>query len=100
MNYHKNLGDWKNKDISIIYNEDNSLIAVQGPKSQALLDDILGTSLTDMDFMTSKEMKYKGDTIRISRCGYTGEDGFEVSVPVKHIAEFADTLTNYKDKSG
>jgi aminomethyltransferase len=33
MNYHKNLGSWKNKDVSIIYNEDNSLIAVQGPKS-------------------------------------------------------------------
>lgn len=28
LNYYKNLGDWKNKDIAIIYNEDNSLIAV------------------------------------------------------------------------
>lgn len=28
-----NSGDWKNKDISIQYNEDNSLIAVQGPKA-------------------------------------------------------------------
>lgn len=53
-----------------------------------------------MDFMTSKEMKYKGDTIRVSRCGYTGEDGFEVSVPENNIAEFADTITNYKDKTG
>lgn len=38
MRYHKSLGDWKNKDVSIIYNEDNSLVAVQGPKAQKALD--------------------------------------------------------------
>ncbi len=38
MRHHKSLGDWKNKDVSIIYNEDNSLIAVQGPKAQRALD--------------------------------------------------------------
>ena len=42
-----------------------------------------------MDFMTSKEMKYKGETIRVSRCGYTGEDGFEISVPEKLAIPFA-----------
>lgn len=38
MNAHKNGSEWKGKDISILYNEDNSLIAVQGPKAQQLLD--------------------------------------------------------------
>lgn len=53
-----------------------------------------------MDFMTSKEMKYKGETIRVSRCGYTGEDGFEVSVPEKLIMTFVNALEAGKDSKG
>lgn len=33
FNYHRNLHSWKNKDITIVYNEDNSLISVQGPQA-------------------------------------------------------------------
>jgi glycine cleavage system T protein len=100
MNEHKNSSEWRNKDISILYNEDNSLIAVQGPKAQTLVDSVLGTSLSDMDFMTSKVMKYKGETIRVSRCGYTGEDGFEISVPEKLAVPFAQALETGKDSKG
>jgi len=89
MNEHKTSSEWRNKDVNILYNEDNSLIAIQGPKAQRLLDQVVGTNLSDMDFMTSKEWKYKGQTIRISRCGYTGEDGFEVSVPENLALPFA-----------
>ena len=99
MNAHKNGSEWKGKDISILYNEDNSLIAVQGPKAQQLLDQTIGANLSDMDFMTSKELKYKGETIRVSRCGYTGEDGFEVSVPEKLAIPFAEALETGKDSS-
>ena len=100
MNEHKTSSEWRNKDIGIHYNEDNSLIAVQGPKAQALVDSVIGTSLSDMDFMTSKEMKYKGETIRVSRCGYTGEDGFEISVPEKLALPFAQALDTGKDSKG
>lgn len=97
MRYHKSLGDWKNRDVSIIYNEDNSLIAVQGPKAQKALDSILKSNLSDMDFMTSKEMKFDNQTIRVSRCGYTGEDGFEVSVPERSILNFVTALGDLKE---
>lgn len=97
MNEHKASSEWRNKDINILYNENNSLIAVQGPKAQRLLDQVVDTNLSDMDFMTSKEWKYKGQTIRISRCGYTGEDGFEVSVPENLALPFAQALESGKE---
>ena len=53
-----------------------------------------------MDFMTSKELNYKGSVIRVSRCGYTGEDGFEVSVPEKLISKFVANLEAGKDAEG
>ena len=53
-----------------------------------------------MDFMTSKELKYKDSIIRVSRCGYTGEDGFEVSVPEKLTMTFVEGLESGKDSNG
>jgi glycine cleavage system aminomethyltransferase T len=50
-----------------------------------------------MDFMTAKETKYKGEIIRVTRCGYTGEDGFEVSVPEKLVIPFVQDLESGKD---
>ena len=65
-----------------------------------MLDQILGTNLSDMDFMTSRVMTYQREQIRVTRCGYTGEDGFEVSIPEGLILSFADIITNTKDNNG
>lgn len=64
------------------------------------MDKILGVSLTEMDFMTSQEIKFQDSIIRVSRCGYTGEDGFEVSVPEKQIFNFVTALEASKDSNG
>lgn len=48
-----------------------------------------------MQFMSawaSGEQKFAGQSLVVSRCGYTGEDGFEVGVPNKVILEFMDKL--------
>lgn len=42
--------------------------------------------------MTSNLLKYKNNMIRVSRCGYTGEDGFEVSIPHKITKGFVEHL--------
>ena len=59
---------------SDIYGE----VAVQGPKTEAVIEKVLGISCSDMVFYTCKEVEYNGETIIISRTGYTGEDGFEL----------------------
>lgn len=53
-------------------------IAVQGPQSEAVMRDVLGIEGGDLVFYTSKEIIKDGETIVVSRTGYTGEDGFEV----------------------
>ena len=67
-----------------------------------LVQDVLGVSLVDMDFMTSQILKYKkeGTNLRVSRCGYTGEDGFEVSVPNQSVLPFVEHLRSKKDSNG
>ncbi len=51
-----------------------------------------------MDFMTAVYHKILGDTFMISRCGYTGEDGFEINVPIDKSMQFTDLL--FKEKLG
>lgn len=57
---------------------DLSLVALQGPKSVEVLSKLTNQSLTDFSFMTGRRIDIKGIPVYISRCGYTGEDGFEV----------------------
>ena len=51
------------------------IIAVQGQYSQELLENMFSTNLDQTYFMGNKSVT---DTIEICRCGYTGEDGFEI----------------------
>lgn len=44
--------------------------------------------------------KKENAKIRLSRCGYTGEDGFEVSVPNKAVLGFVNHLRSFKDSNG
>ncbi|MGN1236409.1 MAG: glycine cleavage system aminomethyltransferase GcvT, partial [Bacteroidaceae bacterium] len=53
-------------------------IAVQGPKSEATLKEVLDLDAADLTFYTFKKIEICGETIIVSRTGYTGEDGFEI----------------------
>ena len=75
----------------------HSLIAIQGPNAAQLLSRTLRASMNtfDMhDFMYASfdTYKYKSAPIIVTRCGYTGEDGFEVSVPNERIVQFVEEL--------
>ena len=72
--------------------KDNSLLAIQGPKSQEALKFI--QNLNDLVFMQSKIFTYLEHEIILCRSGYTGEDGFEISVPNLIIKEFIKDILN------
>lgn len=53
-------------------------IALQGPNAEATLRDVLGIDAADLAFYTFTTLDRDGDTVIVSRTGYTGEDGFEI----------------------
>lgn len=77
----KHLADFQKKGGEVEFNviTDHSLIAIQGPKAAAALEQLVGKSLNDFAFMEGKFMDVAGVPCHLARSGYTGEDGFEVS---------------------
>mmetsp|Transcript_1030 Transcript_1030/g.1603 ORF Transcript_1030/g.1603 Transcript_1030/m.1603 type:complete len:400 (-) Transcript_1030:36-1235(-) len=71
---------------------DRSLIALQGPKAAEVLQDITKHDFTYQNFMSTKELDIQGETCFVSRCGYTGEDGFEISIPSSAVESITETL--------
>lgn len=53
-------------------------LAIQGPEAEAVCEEVLGMSCKELKFYTVKTLDMDGETVIISRTGYTGEDGFEV----------------------
>ena len=63
-------------------------LAVQGPQSEAVMEEVLGIACKELTFYTFKQF---GNVI-ISRTGYTGEDGFEIYATPEYINECWDKL--------
>lgn len=53
-------------------------IAIQGPEAEQVVEQVLGVRCKELVFYTSKTTEAEGETIIVSRTGYTGEDGFEI----------------------
>ncbi len=67
------------------------LLALQGPQAEAALARI-APEVVAMGFMQTVETQWDGVEIRISRLGYTGEDGFEISVPDRRAEALAEAM--------
>ena len=75
---------------------DRALIALQGPKAESVLAKLCAEAPA-MRFMDAGPRRVDGIDCFVSRSGYTGEDGFEISVPAEQAERLARTLLANSD---
>src|SRR4051812_2933652 len=75
---------------------DRALLALQGPKAEAVLAKFC-PDVAAMRFMDAGARKVNGVDCYVSRSGYTGEDGFEISVPAGEAEALASALLDHDD---
>jgi len=75
---------------------DRALLALQGPTAEAVLA-ALNPAAADMRFMDVATLELNGAECWVSRSGYTGEDGYEISVPEGAAADLMRALLGHAD---
>jgi len=75
----------------MVLDDQRSLIAIQGPKSVDILNQIL-EKVEDLNFMSGNWFTYKDQKLYVTRSGYTGEDGFEISITNELAEVFTQEL--------
>lgn len=70
---------------------DRALLALQGPAAEAALAALI-PGVAAMRFMDAAAFDWQGAEVWVSRSGYTGEDGFELSLPMDRAEAFAEAL--------
>lgn len=93
------LKDNLSSDIEVIHDQGAALLALQGPKAATALARLGIAPLqsgwpvpADLYFMEAGPFLWNDIPLGISRSGYTGEDGFEISVPAEAVEALADAL--------
>lgn len=82
--------------VEVIEKTDHALLALQGPKAADVLAEHCSDAL-GLSFMESVETTVMGIECRVSRLGYTGEDGFEISMANEHADTIARALLAHED---
>ncbi|MEQ8653496.1 MAG: glycine cleavage system aminomethyltransferase GcvT [Kiloniellales bacterium] len=82
--------------IEVIEHADRALVAVQGPSAEAVVAG-LAPSAADLVFMETTTAEIDGVPCRLSRLGYTGEDGYEISIPAEQARAVTEALLAHED---
>ena len=83
-------------EISVTYIKDRALMALQGPAAEAVLA-AMNPAVAEMKFMDVATLDLNGTECWVSRSGYTGEDGYEISVPGDQATDLARALLAHDD---
>jgi aminomethyltransferase len=79
--------------VTLKIRDEAALIAVQGPAAARMLERLApGNRIEAMPFMSARDIKFGAVDAEVSRSGYTGEDGFEISLPASEAEAFARRL--------
>ena len=79
------------REVVVDHMKEQALLALQGPKAVEVLDAII-PGVAELNFMEGRAFHFGGHSLWISRSGYTGEDGFEISVPGMIASDLADAI--------
>ena len=79
------------KNNSLKLNEDVSLIAIQGPDSKDILEKLI-KNVSKLNFMYGNDFDFDNEKIFVTRSGYTGEDGFEISISNQKVNDLVNKL--------
>jgi aminomethyltransferase len=83
------------QDVVVDHMRQQALLALQGPRAAEVLEEII-PGVSELSFMQAAPFNWQGHNLWISRSGYTGEDGFEISVPASAAAALADAITAHE----
>ena len=90
------LRDALEPEVTVKLLENRALLALQGPKAEAVLAEH-HPMVADMTFMDVATLPLAGAECWVSRSGYTGEDGYEISVPVAAATDLAQAMLAHED---
>lgn len=83
-------------EITLNHLDEHALLALQGPRAAEALARLV-PGAAELKFMQAGTYDWDGIALGISRSGYTGEDGFEISVPAKNAMVIADALASMEE---
>ncbi|HKP33187.1 MAG TPA: glycine cleavage system aminomethyltransferase GcvT [Sphingomicrobium sp.] len=82
-------------DVVVDHMREQALLALQGPRAAEVLETIV-PGVSQLSFMQGGPFHWNGHNLWISRSGYTGEDGFEISVPATAAPALADAIVAHE----
>ncbi|MAL63366.1 MAG: glycine cleavage system protein T [Alphaproteobacteria bacterium] len=75
---------------------ERGLIALQGPKAASVISKF-APGAESMQFMTAQPFEIDGSPVALTRSGYTGEDGYEISIPSANVESITECILAEKE---